>query len=301
MTPDWKDAFKFTTQIADQKGLEMAIAGSPGWSVTVARGSEPKDAMKKYVWTETRIEGGKAFSGKLPRPSDVIGKFQNVEIIQAGGLTGGFVGKKPNFYQDALVIAYRLPNAEKSLAELNPKVSSSGGNFTLADLTDNDLLTKSELPAMEIGKDMWIQYEFDSPQTFKAFSVAGASETPLAEFNGNPKNRTLKVSDDGVNFRTIAAVEGGTNPFNTVSFAPTTAKYWRMCWETLKPEVNGFMAMMGAPADRKPEGVKVAEFVLHSTERIDQFEDKAGFTPWKESRGRTSYESVRRCGRFTNR
>ncbi|RDB02980.1 glycosyl hydrolase [Runella aurantiaca] len=282
MTHDWKDAFKFMTQAADQKGLEMAIAGSPGWSVTGGPWVEPKDAMKKYVWTETRVEGGKAFSEKLPRPSDVTGKFQNVEI-SAGGLTGGFVGNKPNFYQDAFVIAYRLSNAEKSLAALNPKVSSSGGNFTLADLTDNDLLKKSELPAMEIGKDMWIQYEFDSPQTFKAFSVAGASETPLAEFNGNPKNRTLKVSDDGVNFRTIAAVEGGTNPFNTVSIAPTTAKYWRMCWETLKPEVNGFMAMMGAPADRKPEGVKVAEFVLYSTDRIDQFEDKAGFTPWKES------------------
>lgn len=281
MTPEWKDAFRFLTQTADQKGLEMAIAGSPGWSVTGGPWVEPKDAMKKYVWTETRIEGGKVFSGKLAQPSDVIGKFQNV-IIQEGGISGGFVGKKPNFYQDAFVIAYRLPAAEKTLAELNPKVSSSGGSFTLVDLTDNDLLKKSELPAVEIGKDIWIQYEFSSPQTFKAFSVAGASETPLAEFNGNPKNRTLKVSDDGVSFRTIATVEGGTNPYNTVSIAPTTAKYWRMCWETLKPEANGFMAMMGVSGDRKPEGVKVAEFVLHSTDRIDQFEDKAGFTPWKE-------------------
>ena len=34
MQPDWKDAFKFTTELADKKGLEMAIAGSPGWSVT---------------------------------------------------------------------------------------------------------------------------------------------------------------------------------------------------------------------------------------------------------------------------
>lgn len=282
MTPDWKDAFKFLTQTADQKGLEMAIAGSPGWSVTGGPWVEPKDAMKKYVWTETRIEGGKAFSGKLPRPADVIGKFQNVQI-GSGGLTGGFVGEKPTFYQDAFVIAYRLPATEKTLTELNPKVSSSGGSFTLADLTDNDLEKKSELPAMEIGKDMWIQYEFGSPQTFKAFSVAGASETPLGEFNGNPKNRTLKVSDDGVNFRTIATVEGGTNPYNTVSIAPTSAKYWRMCWETLKPETNGFMSMMGVSGNRKPEGVKVAEFILHSTDRIDQFEDKAGFTPWKES------------------
>ena len=65
MTPEWKDAFKFTTELADKKGLEMAIAGSPGWSVTGGPWVEPKDAMKKYVWTETRVTGGQAFNGKL--------------------------------------------------------------------------------------------------------------------------------------------------------------------------------------------------------------------------------------------
>ena len=29
MEPDWKDAFKFTTDLADSLNLEMAIAGSP--------------------------------------------------------------------------------------------------------------------------------------------------------------------------------------------------------------------------------------------------------------------------------
>jgi hypothetical protein len=32
MTPEWKDAFRFTTELADSLNLEMAIAGSPGWS-----------------------------------------------------------------------------------------------------------------------------------------------------------------------------------------------------------------------------------------------------------------------------
>src|SRR5947209_5026687 len=32
MTPEWKDAFHFATQLADSLKLEMAIAGSPGWS-----------------------------------------------------------------------------------------------------------------------------------------------------------------------------------------------------------------------------------------------------------------------------
>ena len=32
MTPEWKDAFKYAIVLGDQLGLEMAIAGSPGWS-----------------------------------------------------------------------------------------------------------------------------------------------------------------------------------------------------------------------------------------------------------------------------
>ena len=138
MTPEWKDAFKFATQLADKNGLEMAIAGSPGWSVTGGPWVEPKDAMKKYVWTETRVAGGKTFSGKLPQPADNIGKFQNVQIAE-GGFSGGFVGKKPNFYHDAMVIAYRLPKNEISFIDLKPKLSSSGGSFSLQSLSDGDL------------------------------------------------------------------------------------------------------------------------------------------------------------------
>lgn len=67
MTPEWKEAFRFTTELADKMSLEMAIAGSPGWSVTGGPWVPPQDAMTKYVWSETSVTGGKAFSGKLPR------------------------------------------------------------------------------------------------------------------------------------------------------------------------------------------------------------------------------------------
>ena len=32
MTPEWKDAYRLATKLADSLKLEMAIAGSPGWS-----------------------------------------------------------------------------------------------------------------------------------------------------------------------------------------------------------------------------------------------------------------------------
>jgi alpha-L-rhamnosidase/F5/8 type C domain/Glycosyl hydrolases family 2, sugar binding domain len=282
MTPEWKDAFRFTTELADKKGLEMAIAGSPGWSVTGGPWVEPKDAMKKYVWTETRIEGGKTFSGKLLKPSDATGKFQNAKI-ESGGIMGGFVGVIPSFYQDAAVIAYRLPQSDKSMVELNPKVTSSGGTFTLKELTDGDLMNVQMLPPKKAGEEMWIQYEFETPQTIKAFSVAGANHVGLEDFYGGPENRSLQASDDGITFKQIATVSGSIVPENTVSFPATTAKYFRLVYKTLESQPNMIAIMAGMkPEPPKPMGVEVSEFVLHTTDRIDRLEDKAGFTPWKE-------------------
>lgn len=283
MAPGWKDAFKFTTELADQLGLEMAIAGSPGWSVTGGPWVPAQDGMKKYVWTETRIAGGSAFSGKLAQPATTTGNFQHVGLPKTGTM-GEAVGALPTFYQDAFVIAYRLPTTDKPITEFNPEVSASGGAFDLKSLTDGDLTNANKLPPQKIGENMWIQYAFESPQTFRAFTVAGANHTPMEDFNGGPENRTLQVSDDGVNFREIAKVSGSIVPQNTVSFPATTAKYWRLAYKTLVKPFNPFAAMFGAPlpAADEAEGVEVAEFVLHNTDRIDQFEDKAGFRPWKE-------------------
>ena len=52
MTPEWKDAFLFTTKLADQLGLEEAIAGSPGWSESGGPWVKPSQGMKKVVWSE---------------------------------------------------------------------------------------------------------------------------------------------------------------------------------------------------------------------------------------------------------
>lgn len=283
MTPEWKDAFKYMTTLADQKGLEMAIAGSPGWSVTGGPWVPAEDGMKKYVFTRTRVEGGKPFTGKLPQPAATSGKFGNVGIPKTSAMGEE---SKPvlEYYADALVIAYKLLDVDEPLANLNPKVSSSGGNFTLKDLTDNDLEKSNFLPPMAIGEDMWVQYEFAAPQTFKAASLAGALHVPLEEFNGGPLNRSIKVSDDGVNFRKIASFTGSINPLNTIAFPATTAKYWRLCYETLPPPFNPWVSMMtgGTGEPPKPDGVNVTEWMLYTADRIDQAEDKAGFTPWRE-------------------
>ena len=282
MTDEWKDAFLSATKLADSLGFELTIAGSPGWSVTGGPWVEAADAMKKFVWTETRIEGGQTYNAVLPQPSDVPGNFQNIRSAASEGFTPT-IGKIPNYYKDAMVIAYRLLNKDQTLTEMKPTVRSSGGNFNVQFLTDGDLYTTKYLPPAAVGKDFWIQYEFDSPQTFRAMSVVGANHTALEQFNGGAENRKLLVSDDGTTFTEISKIPGSIAPQNTIAFTPVTAKIWRLAYETLPPAMNPFAALMGASMEEpKPEGVNLAEFILYPTDRIDQVEDKAGFTPWKE-------------------
>ena len=282
MTPEWKDAFKYTTQLAKQKGLEMAIAGSPGWSVTGGPWVKPEDGMKKFVWTETHLEGGKAVKIQLPTPSNTAGKFQSGPIRNETFFYK-YVGETPKYYHDAKVVAVKLPSAEVSFANLTPKVSSSGGSFDFKNLSDGDVANATILPPMAVGEDMWIQYEFNEPQTFKAVSLGGASNRGANDFSGVALNRTLKVSDDGISFKEVTKFTGSNLPLNSISFEPIKAKFWRVTFKTLPPPFNFMAAMTGGnPSSKNSDGVEVSEFVLHATERIDQAEDKAGFTPWRE-------------------
>ena len=118
MTPEWQDAFKYTATLADQLGLEMAIAGSPGWSESGGPWVPPAQAMKKLVWSETRVEGGTPFAGTLPKPPSATGPFQNIPIVGRPGADGATPAPSPEFYADAAVVAYRAPAGDVPLAEL---------------------------------------------------------------------------------------------------------------------------------------------------------------------------------------
>ena len=283
MEPDWKDAFKFTTDLADSLNLEMAIAGSPGWSVTGGPWVEPKDGMKKYVWSELEVEGGQTFAGKLPESPKITSSFQNVAASTGFSTDEGKKKEIPEYYADAAVVAYKLPDNYTSLASLKPKVSSSGGNFNLENLTDKNLSNGIYLPPAGVGKKTWIQYTFNTPTTFKAYTVVGAEVGELAVFNGMPENRSIEISDDGKTFKKIADIPGNIVAETSGVFPDTTSKYWRFVYETLQPTPSGIAAMFGAPTDTNPKGVHVAEFELYNTDRIGEFEDKAGFSPFKET------------------
>ena len=78
MEPDWKAAWHHAAAEADRLHLEMAMAASGGWSETAGPWVKPAQGMKKYVWSETEVEGPKAFAAVLPAPPRNLGKFQDM-------------------------------------------------------------------------------------------------------------------------------------------------------------------------------------------------------------------------------
>ena len=272
MTPEWKDAFLFTTKLADSLGLEMAIAGSPGWSESGGPWVQPAQAMKKYVWSEIRIKGGQPFSGTLPHPPSIPGTFQN---LSAGTSVPENKAKpQPEFYADIAVVACKIPESDVSLSELKPKITSSGGKFELLALTDGDVSKSTLLPAAAAGKKSWIQFEFAKPLTVKALTLAITG-------SGGPGSQALEASDDGKHFRTISNIAAGRGAQRTFTFAPEKARFFRFTVLTPAPPTGQGRNPAPPSSPQRPEppaGIQVAELDLHTGAYVNRFEDKAGFT-----------------------
>jgi len=259
MTPEWKDAFRFTAALADELGLEMAIAGSPGWSESGGPWVKPAQAMKKYVWGETRIEGGRPFSGILPKPPSATGSYQNLGAGRPGAEAG------PEFYADAAVVAFPAPAGDAPPAELKALITSSGGAFSLEALTDGDLAGTQALPDARPGEKAWLQLEFPHRQSVSGLTLFAGRESGRGDVAG----AALEASADGRLFQTVAAFPAGAG---TIAFPAVSARFFRVTIPAPEPP-------SGRPAESAgPASTRIAELVLHTSAVVNPFQDKAAFT-----------------------
>jgi hypothetical protein len=258
MTPEWKDAFKYATTLADQLGLEEAIAGSPGWSETGGPWVPASQAMKKYVWSETPVEGGKPFTGALIHPPTTTGEFQNLPVSDAGG-TMKWPSGIPQFYADSAVVAFKVPDVEAKALLVQPKITASGGAMDPALLSDGDLVKRVTISAAKDDEKPWIQFEYPQPQTIHALTIVAAPRTAFEMWTpqtGDSGN-ALEASDDGQAYHVVFSIPKGGTTEHTYAFAPVTGKYFRVTFKG-KPEVS------------------LAELVPSPGARVNHFEEKAG-------------------------
>jgi hypothetical protein len=286
MTPEWKDAFKYATTLADQLGMEEAIAGSPGWSETGGPWVPGSQGMKKYVWSETFVEGGNPFTGTLAHPPSNTGAFQNMGVRDSLAAPAG-APAPPQYYADAAVIAYRRAASDVSVQLLHPKLTASAGSPDAAILSDGDLEKTTKLPIPKAGDSSWIQYEFAQPMTIRSLSIVTKGVdfiTAMVAGISNPE-KSLEASDDGRSFRLVVKVPEGGAPSHTLSFPPVTAKFFRVRFErTPPPPVPAWASgidpeSLGIKIGPPPTDYEIAELVLHPGARVNRFEEKAAFTP----------------------
>ncbi len=265
MTPEWKQAFQTAVTTARSLNMEVAIASSPGWSETGGPWVPASQGMKKMVWSATRVEGGKPFLGQLTHPPQVDGTFQNFQV-PGRRAPDGTVTTPPEFYTDAAVIAYRVPDGDKTQQELDPKVTASGGTPNLAALSDGDVSTVAlDLPASTAGNEAWIEFDYGHPQPIQAVTLASLNDAISVFDHESPALPPyLEASDDGQTFRKIADIPFSSLVQRTVSFDAVTARYFRLVYPA-------------QPAGVVEHDHKITELVLWSGARVNEFEKRAGF------------------------
>jgi hypothetical protein len=284
MTPEWKDAFRYATTLADQLGFEEAIAGSPGWSETGGPWVPPSQGMKKYVWSETPVEGGKPFTGTLAKPPSNTGAFQTLGVHDLVPAPTG-ARPVPQFYADSVVIAYRRASTDVPLESLHPLMTASAGNPDPGVLSDGDLLKTTKLPVPKAGESAWIKWEFPKPQTIRSMTVLVNAPGGFAAMIAGVTNpeKSLEASDDGQNFRLIAKIPDEGAPEHTLSFPPVTAKFFRVVFKRTPPPprpdwLSGIdPSSIGIKVGPPPADYEIAELALHPGARVNRFEEKAAF------------------------
>ena len=286
MTPEWKDAFRFTAQEADRLGLELAIAASPGWSETGGPWVKPEDGMKKLVWSETTLPGGKRFTGKLAAPPSNTGPFQSLK--PAGGFGDLMASDKPKeppqHYGEVKVLAFPA-SAATHLMPVSARDALADKVLDPTGLTDGDLIKGVDIARGDQGKNPVLVLDYGKRVTARSLSMFAPGAAMM--FVGALYTPRLEASDTGTDWRKVTDFETAQTTA-TFAFAPVTARYFRVEFTPRKDiglnmgEPAPGLAMdlnivesMGKAFAGKP--LTVAELRLSGDARIDRAETKAGY------------------------
>ncbi|WP_298400201.1 glycosyl hydrolase [Sphingobium sp.] len=283
MTDGWKDAFRHAVQTADAKGLEFAIAASPGWSETGGPWVKPEDAMKKLVWSETSLQGGQRFAGALPPPPSITGTFQSATLDDPLDGFGGNEGKVlPSLYRDARVLAYPIQSTVMPDA-----VATQGDGATVAmkAAVDSDLDTIVEIGSGTKEQPGSLTLDYGRPVTIRSASLFIPNAKPPFRM---PLYRPVLEVEDKSGWRRL-----GDFPLSetstTIAFPAVKGQRFRLLLSLNSGPMPPGLGE-GAPGSiqidvfgqKQAPTVKIGDFRLSGEAKIDQFEAKAGFAIAKD-------------------
>lgn len=279
MSPEWREAFRFAASRSEAEGLEMAIAGAPGWSETGGPWVAAEDGIKKLSWSETIVAGGRRFPGRLPLPPATVGAYQALRAEGAFGLAreGGAISE---IYRDIAILA--VPLAEETAAGDPVARDGQGQMVDAALLSDGDLEQAVDLGISSPAGPASITLVY--PEAREMRSATLFMRDALPNFF-NPDFSPVLEARVGGAWTRLATFELAPVP-TTVAFAPVRAAEFRVLFGPFDgpPRPAQMAPAPGAivppfltePAEPRP--VRVAELRLTPEARIDRFEAKAGFS-----------------------
>jgi hypothetical protein len=278
MTPDWKRAFRLAASTADRLGLELAIAGSPGWSETGGPWVPPANGMKKIVWSQTDIVGGRRFAGKLATPPRTTGPFQSLPFADPLAAFEGKSSTPPQYYADVAVLAYPIAAGDDAV----PTASTAGHAIDAAALTDDKAETSVAIPKGIPAAPGTLLLTYSRATTIRSATlfIPGA----LPPF-GDAQYLPVLEAQVGSRWVRVATMPLAGVP-TTISFAPVSARAFRL---VLGPNTTPPRVGLGAPAPGAvidglfPSGqptttVGIAQLSLSGEAKVDRSEAKAGFS-----------------------
>lgn len=282
MSDGWKDAFAKTAAYADSLGLELATAGSPGWSETGGPWVTPEDGMKKMAYATTVVEGGQPFTGVLNHPPTTTGVYQTSTGRSGHRRDGPGPEFDPELYEDQKVLAFQI--SEDAILP-DPVITVSGGQLDAEKLSDGMYDDPAiGLPvAEEVGDISWIQFDYSEPVTVRGIEV---SYLP-----GNPVEFKLESSDDGENW-TDTGTEISTESLSfavqrairTNSVDNVTARYFRFV-SIKQPPAPPVVRRWGGGNTQPTDLVNITEIEPVGTPTVHSFEVKAAYWPARDDDG----------------
>lgn len=200
-TEEWYDMFEWALQEANRLGISIGVHNCDGWSTSGGPWITPEKAMKKFVFTKTKIRENQE-KIKLPKPYTETG-----------------------FYRDVAVVAFK-----KVADQSNSKQPALPENIVLNDSINAMMLVDGD-PESKIEVKAGYVLDIDNPTKAVKTKIDIFQNYVGVFFYMKPPtvDYTLKASDDGVHFREIAKLK--TKSFfepEIFKIPATNASYFRL-------------------------------------------------------------------------
>ena len=250
-------------QEARRLGLEFGLHNCDGWSSSGGPWVKVEDSMKRVVWSETAIAGGRV-DLPLAMPPHAHG-----------------------FYRDIGVFAVPASAAVGRLASLRPQVTLSSPDGDGGALVDPDTTQSVRVRAAPgTGQQPWIRLDYAEPFTLRSVYIEHDSRAARAR---------LEVSDDGEIFHPVGPLRGDrTGKSRWVveqTLDPVTARSFRIVFDNV-PAGLGVEWVELLPWERI-DGWPALTGMANSAQRArDGLRESTDFVPLADVRALTSHFSI---------